>query len=104
MKLCHAKNQELHIGIRQARGKPSDVPNYWIGSWLWGNPPGWYLNRSLGQSKRGLQCDQEEFKNRRKSCSRRGNEAELLSRQDPPPNVGGYNSYRVLPKSCLTRG
>jgi len=50
----------------------------------------------------GASSVQEEFKNRRKSRSRRDNEAQLLSRQDPPPNVDGYNFHRALPKSCLT--
>src|SRR5438309_9574708 len=35
---------------------------------------------------------QGEFRNRRKSRSRRGNEAEVFSRQNPPPDVGGYDS------------
>jgi acyl-coenzyme A thioesterase PaaI-like protein len=38
---------------------------------------------------------QGEFKNRRKSRSRRGNEAEVFSRQNPPPYVGGYHSWNT---------
>ena len=34
----------------------------------------------------------DEFKNRRKSRNRRGDEAEVFSRQNPPPYIGGYHS------------